>query len=86
MAVLGLHCCAQAFSSCGKQGPPSNLSVWVSHCSGSSCCGAQAPGLAGFSSCSMWAQQLCTDSAAPRHVGLPDQGSNLCSLHYKADT
>ena len=21
MAVLGLHCCAWAFSSCGKQGP-----------------------------------------------------------------
>ena len=58
MAVLGLRCCAQAFSGCGKQGPLSSLSVWVSHCSGFSRCEVQALGLAGFSSCSMWARQL----------------------------
>ena len=32
--VLGLHCCVQAFFSCGKQG--------ASHCGDLSCCGAQA--------------------------------------------
>ena len=35
LAVLGLRCCARAFSSCGE---------WASHCSGFSCCGAQALG------------------------------------------
>ena len=33
MAVLGLCCCVRAFSSCGAR---------ASHCSGFSCCGAQA--------------------------------------------
>ena len=42
LAALGLHCCMQAFSSCGAQ---------VSHCSGFSCFGAQALGYVGFSSC-----------------------------------
>ena len=36
MAVLGLPCCAQAFSSCGGQ---------ASHCSGLSCSGVRAPGV-----------------------------------------
>ena len=35
LAVLGLRCCAQAFSSC---------STWVAHCGGFSCCRAQALG------------------------------------------
>jgi len=34
LAVPGLHCCVQAFFSCGKQG--------ASHCGDLSCCGAQA--------------------------------------------
>ena len=42
MAVLGLHFCARAFSSCGKRGPlfiamRGPLTV------AASCCGAQAP-------------------------------------------
>ena len=36
LAALGLCCCAWAFSSCG---------VRASHCSGFSCCGAQALGV-----------------------------------------
>ena len=52
--MLGLHCCVQAFSSCGKWGPilyrdcegHSLFSVVkASHCSGFSCCAAQALGL-----------------------------------------
>ena len=35
LAVLGLRCCEQAFSSCGEQ---------VSYCGGFSCCRARAPG------------------------------------------
>ena len=35
LAGLGLHCCIQAFSSCG---------MWVPHCGGFSCCRAQAVG------------------------------------------
>ena len=42
---LGLHCCGWAFSSCGKQGLLSSCNArWASHCSGLSCCKAQAPG------------------------------------------
>ena len=33
LAVLGLHCCMQTFSSCG---------AWTSHSGGFSCCRAQA--------------------------------------------
>ena len=42
--MLGLCCCAWAFSSCGEreQGLLSNCSTWASHCSGFSCCRAQA--------------------------------------------
>ena len=34
----------QAFSSCEEQGPPSSREALASHCSGFSCCGAQALG------------------------------------------
>ena len=43
LAVLGLHCCAWAFSSCGERATL-RCGAWVSHCSGFSCCGAQALG------------------------------------------
>ena len=47
LAVLGLHFCAQAFSSCGEWGllfiaVCGLLIVVASHCRGFSCCGAQA--------------------------------------------
>ena len=49
LAVLGLHCCEWAFSSCGEQ---------ASHCGGFSCCRARALGVrasvvaaCGLSSC-----------------------------------
>ena len=43
------------------------------------CCGVQALGLAGFSSCGMWAQQLwCTGSVAPRHVGSSQTRDQIC--------
>ena len=42
LAVLGLCCCAQPFSSCGKWEPLSSWGVQASHGSGFSCWGAQA--------------------------------------------
>ena len=42
LAVLGLCCCAQAFSSCSKGELLSGFGVGTSHCYGFSCCGAQA--------------------------------------------
>ena len=41
MAVLGLHCCARAFSSYCMQGLLCSRGAWASHCSGSSWRGAQ---------------------------------------------
>ena len=63
LAVLGLHCCVHAFSSCGEQGLLSSYSAWASHCSGFSCPRAQALGCMGFSSCGI------RGLVAPQHVG-----------------
>ena len=40
LTVLGLCCCAQAFSSCGEWGLLSSCSARAFHCSSFSCCGA----------------------------------------------
>ena len=55
LAVLGLRCCTQAFSSCGERGL---LFVAVSGLSLSWLLLLQSTGSrrAGFSSCGMWAQ------------------------------
>ena len=61
LVVLGLRCCAWAFSSCGAR---------ASHCGGFSCCGAWALGFRGFNSWGWWAQPLWRMGlAAPCHVG-----------------
>ena len=44
LAVLGLHCCTLAFSSCSEWGLLSCCNVQASHCSGFSCWGTQALG------------------------------------------
>ena len=43
LAVLGLHFCARAFSSCGEWGATLHHGARASHHRGLSCCGAQAP-------------------------------------------
>ena len=43
LAVLGLRCCAWAFSNCSKQ-ELLFIGVWASHCGGFSCCRARALG------------------------------------------
>ena len=45
LAVLGLRCCAQAFSSCGERGATLHCGAWASQCGGFSCCGAWALGM-----------------------------------------
>ena len=49
LAGLGLHCCARAFSSCGRRGLLCSCGSWASHCSGFSFCRAPAVGNVGFS-------------------------------------
>ena len=46
LAALGLRCCEWAFSSCGERRLLFVVvrGLLISHCSGFSCCGAQAPG------------------------------------------
>ena len=62
MAVLGLHFCARAFSSCGKWGATLHRGVRASHYHGLFCCREQAP--------DAQAQYLLlTGPVAPRHVG-----------------
>ena len=67
--MLGLCLGVRILSSC---------SAWASHCSGLSCCGAQAPGsltsvLATheLSSCSLWALEHGLSPIALWHVGSP---------------
>ena len=50
LAVLGLCCRVQAFSSFGEQGLLSGCGVTSSHCGCFSCCGAQALRARGLSS------------------------------------
>ena len=84
-AVLGLCCCARAFSSCGERGLLF-CGARASHCGGFSC-GAWALAYPGFSSCSMWAQYLWSKLSCPVACRIfPDQGLNLCPLHWREDS
>ena len=60
--MLGLRCCARAFSSCGERGATLCCGARASHCGGFSHCGARALGARasvvvarGLSSCGSWA-------------------------------
>ena len=55
MVALGLHCCAQAFSSCGERGLFSNWSASASHCPGFPQQGVGSR-LLGISSCGTWTE------------------------------
>ena len=98
LAVLGLRCCARAFSNCSEQGllfvAVHGLLIAVASLA------AEHGPQVGFSSCGTWAQQLCltgsrAQSSAVVTHGLscstacgisPDQGSNPCPLHWQADS
>ena len=91
LAVLGLLCCMQAFSSCGKQGLLSSRDAQTSNCGGF-CYGAQALGA--------WASVVAAHG--PQRVGsvvvvhglscsttceiFLDQGSNLCPLYWQSES
>ena len=80
LTVLGFHCSAWAFSGCSKQGLLSSWDVWASLCSGFSCCRAQALGV----QASVVVAHGLSCSVA---CGIfPDQGSNLCPLHWQVDS
>ena len=97
--VLGLHCCAQAFSSCGQRGllfiaVRSLLIAVASPVAGHrlQACGLQQLWHAGSvvvahglqSAGSVVVAHGLSCSAA---CGIfPDQGSNLCPLHWQADS
>ena len=69
-AVLGLHCCMGAFSSCSERGLLFRCSAQASHCSGFSCCGSRALGTRASVVVAHGLQQLwLTDLVAPQHVG-----------------
>ena len=62
VAVLGLHCFVQLFSSCAKWERPSSCGTRASHCGGFSCCEAQTVGTQAsavaahrLSGCDTWA-------------------------------
>ena len=91
MAVLGLRFCPRAFSSCGERGPlfiavcgPFTIaaSLVAEHRLQTlrlNSCGSQAPGAGSV----VVAHGLSCSAAC----GIfPDQGSNLCPLHWQADS
>ena len=70
MAVLGLHCCAWALSSCGRRWLLSTCRAQASHCMVFSCCrestlGVRASGIVVHGLRLLW----CTGSVALWHVG-----------------
>ena len=80
LAALCLRCCMWAFSSGSEWGLLSNCGAWASPCSVLSCCTAQALGLRG-------SVVLAHGLSCPMACGIfPDQGSNLCPLHWQEDS
>ena len=92
LALLGLHCCTWAFSSCGEQGLLYSWGVQAPHCAGFSSCKAQVPGHVGFSSCSSPALELSPSSCGTRAQFpldmwiFPGQGLNPCPTHQQTDS
>ena len=80
MAGLGLHCFLQSFSSCSERGLLSNCGMWASHYSGFSCCREWALGR-------LWSIIVAHGISCPVACGIfPDQGLNLCTLHWQVDS
>ena len=79
LVVLGLHCCAWAFSSCREQGLLF-LAVlrFLIVVASFPCCGAQAPGVwassavaLGLGSCGSWALEHRLSSCGPQILVAP---------------
>ena len=72
LAMLGLCCCGQSFSGCGRSGMLSSSSVSASPYCGFSCCSTRASVVAGHG--------LSCPVACGTILG---QESNLCPLHWQ---
>ena len=83
LAVLGLWCCVQAFSSCSEWGLLSRCGVRTSHRGRFSCCRAPALEHQLWSTGSVVVHGLSCSSACRIFL---DQGSNLCLLPWQADS
>ena len=85
LAVLGLHCCAWAFASCGAReilqllctGFSLQCLLWFL----STCCRCT-----GFSGCGARAHSLQLRALELELRIFLDQGSNSCPLHWQADS
>ena len=76
LLALGFHCCQWAFSTCDMWGLLC-CGAQASHCGEFSCWGTQSLELEGFSSCG--AHRLSCSMVCEI---FPDQGLNLCPLHW----
>ena len=75
------------YSSCSKQGLLSSCSVQASQCNDFSRYRARALGHVGLSSCGTWALEYRLNSCAVQAFEIfLDQGSNLCLLHWQAES
>ena len=92
MAVLGLLLLCAGFLQLWRAGATLRCGAWASHCGGFSCCGARALGTRASVVVARGLQS--TGSVVVVHglscsaaCGIfPDQGSNLCPLHWQADS
>ena len=75
--MLGLHCCAHAFSSCDGQ---------ASHHGGFPGCGAWAQKLGLLGSRAQAQELWCTGLVAPRHIESSRPGIKPCALHWQVDS
>ena len=80
LSALGLCCCPQAFSSCGKQGQLASCGVWASCCGGFFCCKAQA---LGAQASAFVVHRLTCHVACGIFL---DQGLNPCPLHWQVNS
>ena len=83
LALLGLRCCVEAFSSCSELGLLSHCGVRASHYGRFSCCRALALEHWLWSTGSVVVHGLSCFSACRIFL---DQGSNLCLLPWQVDS
>ena len=97
---LWLHWVFVALHRLPLVGATVHCSARASHCSGFSCCGAQALGTLavvcvahGLSSCDMWALEFAGSVVVVHGLCcsltcgvFPDQGSDSCPLHWQMDS
>ena len=80
LTILGFHCRMWFFSSCGEKGLLSNCGPLASHWDDFSCCEAQSLGTR--ASIVVVHGLSCSISCEI----FPEQGSNLCPLHWQTDS